>query len=131
MFKITDIQDAQSAVLELKHPITGVLLGATITLAGPEHPKRKAVEFAKQRQLRAAIQKTGRLEMVQPEEDELNAIERLVACTLGWTGIADDNGPIEFSPSAAEKLYSARWLRDQVGMALDERERFILACAHT
>ena len=133
MFKIGSIEDASSAVVDLKHPVTGAPLGASITLAGPEHPSRKALEFAKQRKLRAAIQKTGRMELLDPQEDELDAVERLVACTLGWDGIADDAGqPIEFSPAAASKLYATEgltWLRDQIYTALGERERFIKACA--
>lgn len=134
MFNLQDITDAASAVVELKHPVTGELLGASITLAGPEHPQRKAVEFARQRKLRAAVQKSGRLEMVDPEEDEQIALDRLVACTLGWSGIADASVVIEYSPAAAARLYGGEgvgWLRAQVYAALDERERFITACAQS
>ncbi|WP_342617233.1 hypothetical protein [Rhodoferax sp. GW822-FHT02A01] len=131
MFKITSITDALFAVVKIKHPVTKEDLGASITLAGPEHPARKAIEFAKQRKLRASVQKTGKLELGDPADDELDQIEKLTACTLGWDGITDDDGNvIEFSRSAAEKLYATEglgWLRDQLTAAMGERERFIKA----
>jgi hypothetical protein len=132
MFDINSIKDVTTAEVSLKHPLTGELLGATVTLAGPEHSTRKAIEFAKQRKLRAAVLKTGRVEASDPEEDILDAVEKLAACTLGWTGISEEGLPLEFSKAAAAKLYGAEgntWLRDQVFAAMDERSRFIKACA--
>lgn len=133
MFKITDITDATSANVDIKHPVTGVLVGASVVLAGPEHPTRKAIEFAKQRKLRAAIQKTGKLELSDPSDDEADVVDKLTSCTLDWAGIADDAGqPIAFSKAEAAKLYGREglgWLRAQLWAALEERERFIAACA--
>lgn len=134
MFDITTITDAPTATIELKHPITGAPLGATITVAGPEHPTRKGIDFAKQRKLRAAIQKTGKLEISDPADDELDAVDKLAACTLGWDGMAEAGQPVEFSKAAAAKLYATEglgWLRAQVWAAMDERERFITACAQS
>ena len=130
MLDIKIIQDADRAVVALKHPVTGALLGASVTLAGPEHPQRKSIEFSRQRKLRQAIQKTGKLELVDPEDDELDAIEKLASCTLDWDGIADGGTPLVYSKDAAIKLYGGQgmgWLRAQVYAALDERERFITA----
>lgn len=132
MFDISSISDALDASISLKHPVTGAPLGATITLAGPEHPLRKAIDFGKQRKLRAAIQKSGKLELTDPADDELDAIEKLAACTLGWTGMTEGGVPVEFSKVAAAKLYSNEkmgWLRAQLLAAMEERERFITACA--
>ena len=92
MFNIKSISDAQSADVELKDPVSGTALGATITLAGPEHPKRKAIEFARQRKVRAKFQKAGKLEFTDPADDEQDNIELLAACTLGWSGITEDDG---------------------------------------
>lgn len=131
MLDIQLITDSSDAVVEIKHPITGAPVGATVTLAGPEHPTRKAIDFAKQRKIRASVQKTGKLELSDPADDELDAIEKLAACTLGWTGITDGGKEIEFSKAAAMKLYSTEglgWLRSQLYSAMDERERFIKAC---
>jgi len=130
MFDISTITDAQSASIDLKHPVTGALLGATVSLAGPEHPTRKAIDFNKQRKLRAAIQKSGKLELTDPADDELDGIEKLASCTLGWSGITDGATVVEFSKAAALKLYSTEgmgWLRAQLLTAMEERERFITA----
>lgn len=131
MFKINSITDAVSAVVALKHPTTGEDLGATVTLAGPEHPKRKALDFARQRKQRAAFNKTGKIELPDPEDDAGDAVDTLTACTLAWDGLADDAGnPITFTPDAAASLYGDEahgWLRTQLLQALNERERFIVA----
>ena len=134
MFEINSILDASSAAIDIKHPVTGQLLGATVTLAGPEHPTRKAIDFAKQRKLRASIQKNGKLEVSDPEEDIQDAIEKLAACTLGWDGMTRDGVPVPFSKDAAAELYSREglgWLRDQIFAAMEERSRFITACAQS
>lgn len=132
-FKIGSIQDALSAPVEIKDPSTGASVGATVTLAGPEHPKRKAVEFSRQRKQRASFQKTGKLDLGDPEDDEATNIDTLIACTLGWEGITDDAGkPIAYSESAAATLYATDgqgWLRAQLLAALGERDRFIKTSA--
>lgn len=132
MLDIKTITDALEADIELKHPVTGAALGATITMAGPEHPVRKSIDFAKQRKLRQSIVKSGRLEVTDPEDDILDAVEKLAACTLGWSGLTDGGTPLEFSKAAAAKLYGGEgmgWLRDQLYAAIEERTRFIKACA--
>lgn len=133
MFNIRSITRIDRADVALKHPATGAPLGAVVTLAGPEHPARLAIEFAKQRRVRASIQKSGKLELTDPAEDKAEVVDKLVACTLGWEGLGNDDGtPLVFSKEAAATLYGAEpmgWLVDQLWVALDERERFIVACA--
>jgi hypothetical protein len=134
MFDIKSITDTSSADVALKHPVTGALLGATITVAGPEHPTRKASEFAKQRKLRQSFQKTGKLELTDPADDELDAVDKLTSCTLGWSGITDAGVAVEYSSQAAARLYATEglgWLREQLLAAMGERERFIKACAQS
>ena len=134
MLDLSTIIDAGSADIALKHPVSGASLGATITVAGPEHPARKAIEFARQRKLRAAIAKSGKLEVTDPADDELDVIDKLAACTLGWSGITDAGAELPYSRDAAARLYAREglgWLREQVLAGLNERERFITACATT
>ncbi|MFZ6755757.1 hypothetical protein ACO0K9_00940 [Undibacterium sp. Ji50W] len=132
-FKINSIKDAQTADVELKHPETGAPLDATVTLMGPEHPSRKALEFARQRELRKGLQKTGKVQFGDPVEDEQDAIDELVAITTGWSGICNDDGSaIAFSAQAARDLYTKEdlgWLRTQLFTAKNERERFIKSSA--
>ena len=134
MFDISTITDAGSADIELKHPVTGAALGASITLAGPEHPARKAIDFARQRKLRAAIAKSGKLEVTDPADDELDLVDKLAACILGWRGMSDAGQDLPYSREAAARLYAREglgWLRQQLLDAMNERERFITACATT
>lgn len=126
MYDIDLISDAPSAEIKLTDPISKAPIGS-ITLAGPEHPTRKAIEFARQRKIRATLQKTGKMELPDPVEDEQANIDNLVASTLGWD-LSRDGQPLPFSKSAALALYSDEkkgWLRALLFAALGERERFI------
>lgn len=132
-FDIAQIHDVASASIDIKHPTTGESIGAQIEVAGPEHPQRKAIEFARQRKIRAGLQKTGKIELSDPADDELDAIEMLTSCTLGWKGITEGGVEVPFSRDAAYKLYSTEglaWLRIQVLNAMGERDRFIKASAN-
>ena len=126
MFDFTSFEDISTGTVKIKTP-TGAPTSMEIALAGPEHPDRKRRTFAKQRKLRASIAKTGKLPIADPEEDDADEVDELVACTLGWTGAAE-----AFSTDAARRLYAdpkRRWLRDQVRAALDDRELFTQACS--
>jgi len=126
--KLNNLKVEQETTVELKDPRNDTPLGAFVTLAGPEHPKRKSIVFANQRRTRARIQKLGRLELNDPEEDEAQSIDLCVACTLGWKGFEDDSGPVEFSEAASRKLYSDPeliWVRQQVLNALSDQAVFI------
>jgi hypothetical protein len=120
-------EDVTSADVRIKDPTTGAPTPMLVTLAGPEHAERKRLTFAKQRRLRAALAKTGKLPMSDPEDDQADELDMLVACTLGWTGASEP-----YSRDAARRLYAdpkRGWLRDQVATALNERELFTRACA--
>jgi hypothetical protein len=122
-------EDVDRADVRIKDPTTGAPTAMVITLAGPEHPDRKRLVFARQRRLRAVLAKTGKLQVSDPEDDAADQLDMLVACTLGWAGAS-----VPFSRDAARKLYGdARrgWLRDQVQAALDERELFTRSSAPT
>jgi hypothetical protein len=125
-FDLDAYEDVTSAPVRIKDPTTGAPTPMVVTLAGPEHPDRKRITFARQRRMRAELAKTGRVPVTQPEDDEADELDTLVACTLGWSGAS-----VEYTPAEARKLYSdpkRRWLRDQVSAALQERELFTRAC---
>lgn len=128
MIDIGSISEVTSGDVALVHPVTKAPLGVTITIAGPEHPKRKAFVFDKQRRMRARFLKSGKPQMDDPaDEAELEA-DVLAALTLGWAHLSVDGVEIVFSEQAAAKLYRETrfaWLRDQVKAALDDRELFI------
>lgn len=121
LFDWTAIEDVDSAEVAIKDT-AGRATPMRITLAGPEHPARRSIVHARQRRLRAAMARNGRLPVSDPEEDEAEQTDLLVAATLGWSGAA-----VPYSPQAARALYEdpkRRWLRAQVQAALDERELF-------
>lgn len=129
---IDDFEDKESGVVTIKDPTTGAPTRFAITLAGPEHPTRKRITMNKQRRMRAALSKTGKLQLDSPEDDEAEQLTTLVECTLDWTGLVRSGTPVPFSKAEARKLFEdpkRRWLRDQVQAAMDDREAFIARSA--
>lgn len=128
-YNLKTVRDAASADVEIKDPETGAPTGVLFTLAGPEHPKRKSIELTRQRRLRAALQKTGKLELDDPAEDEQTNIDTITASVLGWSGYEDDAGvPVPFNAANVGEIVADPdhgWLRVQLLAALGERERFI------
>lgn len=125
-FDFNSIEDVPTGTYRIKDQ-TGAPTLMVVTLAGPEHPDRKRRLFARQRRLRAALAKTGKMPVSDPEDDEADELDDLVVSTLGWEGAA-----VPFSPAAARALYAdpkRRWLRDQVLSALQERELFTRSSA--
>jgi hypothetical protein len=125
-YKRKSIVDLLSVDVEVKDE-NGNPTGMVVTLAGPEHQTRKNFEFAQQRKMRNALQKTGKIELADPLDDELDGIEKLALCSLGWKDYVDDEGKqIPFSPTEAQKAYTDEpWMRKFLLKALNENERFI------
>jgi hypothetical protein len=125
-FDFNSIEDVPTGAYRVKDQ-TGAPTAMVINLAGPEHPERKKRLFARQRRLRAALSKTGKMPISDPADDEADELDDLVSSTLGWDGAA-----VPYSPQAARSLYGdpkRRWLRDQVVAALQERELFTRSSA--
>lgn len=127
MFKLNSVRDAESAVIPVLDPETKKPVGATITLAGPEHEKSRALALANDRRIRRGIEKAGKLTLEDPEVEQDRALDELVAVTLGWEGFADDEGnPIPFTAENVRAAYlNAPWLRLQMVEARRERGNFI------
>lgn len=126
MFDVSTIQELKSATLKLVHPETGALIGAEIELAGANHPSRKACEFNRARTLRAKVVKKGRLELTDPQDDADYDVDRLVACTLSWSGFARDGKAIECTPGEVRAIYEdTAWIRAQANEFLGDAESFL------
>lgn len=124
---ILAFEDADSADLRIKHPVTGAPTAMVVQIAGPEHPLRRRLVLDRQRRLRAHLAKTGNMHISDPEDDAADDLELTVACTLGWRGAAQP-----YSPAAARALYAdpkRRWLRDQVQAGLQDRALFMRSSA--
>lgn len=128
MTNIRNIKSIASASVQVKDE-TGAPTGVFFELAGPTHPKRKAIGFAVARKAQAQYQKSGKLTLDDPVEQQLQAQENMAALTLGWTGFTDDAGqPVPYSTAAALALFSNddyAWLLEQMQVALNEKERFM------
>ena len=124
---ILAFEDADSADLRIKHPVTGAPTAMVVQIAGPEHPLRRRLVLDRQRRLRAHLAKTGNMHISDPEDDAADDLELTVACTLGWHGAAQPD-----TPAAARALYAdpkRRWLRDQVQAGLQDRALFMRSSA--
>lgn len=127
---LSTINELAEADVVIKHPVTGAPTGALVTLAGPEHPKRKQLIFTRTRKLRAKFQKSGKVQLDDPEDEEADGVSYLAACTLGWIGFSESGKEVPFSTQAAVDLYSRiGWLRAQINQALEDRENFIAVSA--
>jgi len=123
---LSTINELGEADVVIKHPVTGAPTGALVTLAGPEHPKRKQLIFTRTRKLRAKFQKSGKVQLDDPEDEEADGVSYLAACTLGWIGFSESGKEIPFSTQAAVDLYTRiGWLRSQINQALEDKENFI------
>ena len=125
-FNLKSIKTVQTFDYEVKDE-QGNPTGVVFTLAGPNHPIRKAAQMAANRKLIASARKTGRVELPDPEDAEAQRVKDLTAFTLGWRGYADENGEVAFTPEAAAALYGdpeLLWLSNQIDAALGEQDRF-------
>lgn len=126
-FNLRSIKTVESFELEIKDE-QGNPTGVIFTLAGPNHPARKAVQMAANRKLIAQANKTGKVQLPDPEDVEKDKVKNLVSFTLGWTGYGGDDGlDVPYTRETATALYSdpeMMWLADQVEAALGEKDRF-------
>lgn len=138
---IEHIKNVFSADFEVVHPLekdeAGKPLGTGlfITLAGPEHPARKAISLNFMRAVRAAMSKKAAAgerampDMKDPEVDAAEQLENLAQCTLNW--YRKDHRPCApFSPEAVRRLYKnpeQQWLVEQVMTRFNSAALFIKA----
>ncbi len=125
-FNLEMYEDALSGKVYVKNPGTGQPTHMYMEFAGPEHPERKKRSMNRQRAMRAHLQKTGKLNLKDPLEDEEDNLDLLVSCALSW------NLPYEFTPAKVMAVLSdskRRWFRDQMQAGFDERENFIVRSA--
>lgn len=128
MSNLRIIKSVLSAKVEIKDE-NSAPTGVFFEIAGSTHPKRKSILLGNQRRLQHQLQKTGKVTLDDPAEQELQARDNLVSFTLGWSGFTDEKGKeVPFSPEAARELYENdeySWLVDQLNAALNEKERFM------
>ena len=112
-------QSAAGYVYHVADPLGVPLMNdgapVTITVAGSDSPAYK------NRQRELARENTDK----PLERDDL-AMEMLVACTLGWQGIAWNGKALAFTAENARMLYKRHeWLRENVASVVLDRAHFL------
>lgn len=117
---LATIRSRLQATVELRHPVTGELLGARVTLASPDHPARRQarLDIARAQRGRDDVEGDAALELV----DEA-AVEFLARIVLGWEGIRVDGAPLEYSAAAVRELLRPEPMRWLVNQLLNESAR--------
>lgn len=131
---LDDVVESDAQEMELQHPNTGAGMGIYFTLAGPEHPVRRSFLFKTQREQRQRFAKMkapniGKmLADGDPEDEEAQATDYLVLCTLGWRDLKIAGADVPFSKDAARAIYSdpkRAYVRRQVKAFLEDAANFI------
>jgi hypothetical protein len=126
-FNLKSIKTLEVFDVEIKDD-EGNATGVFFTLAGPNHPIRKQAQLAVNRKLIAHANKTGKVELPDPEDAEADKIKNLAQSTLGWRGYVNEAGEaVQFSLEAVTDLYKApemSWLVDQIDNALVDKTLF-------
>lgn len=116
--KLHQLKPNDTAVLKLKHPVTGdELEGVEITLCGSDSEKFRSLQKDAARE--AISKKTQKIDFEKLEE---KTIERLAALTVSIVGLEDEDG----KPISATTLYTDyKWAREQVDVFIMERQHFL------
>lgn len=124
-FDIATVEDLEQAEIQLKR--NGQPLPIFVTLAGPEHPKRKRFAFEKQRRIRKQLAKTGKVEFGDPAEDEAEENDLLADCTLSWRGVVFNGVALPCTRENVLRLLTDKkraWFRRALREAFDDQEAF-------
>jgi hypothetical protein len=126
-FNLKKIKTLEAFDVEIKDE-EGNGTGVFFTLAGPNHTVRRTAQLALNRKMIAQANKTGKVELPDPEDSEVERLKNLANATLSWKGYVNDEGQeVPFSTATALALYQdpeMMWLVDQVDTALGAKDRF-------
>jgi hypothetical protein len=126
-FNLKKIKTLEAFDVEIKDE-EGNGTGVFFTLAGPNHTVRRTAQLALNRKMIAQANKTGKVELPDPEDSEVDRLKNLANATLSWRGYVNDDGEeVPFSTATALALYQdpeMMWLVDQVDTALGAKDRF-------
>jgi hypothetical protein len=119
------------AKMTVLHPATGAPLktdaGADLylMLAGEDSERcRSARRAISDKRLKA--QASGLRVQITRDELEADDLDVLVACTMGWGGLALDGADLPFNAENARALYKRLpWLREQANAFITDRSAFL------
>jgi hypothetical protein len=114
-----DIPRLDRITVPIVDPRDGTPTPVSLTLASPYSPQAKSAQYAIVEALRAK-------DSIGAAEFAEKALDALVACTVGWQGVTDEDGA-EVLPTAdlVRALYDAEpWIYEQAQAAYNEKSRF-------
>jgi hypothetical protein len=111
--------------IQLHHPQTEKPLPSWITLRGDESPE---VQQFLRGEINAQIRRNAKPDSApQTIEDSIKAaVEKLTIATITWEGIEWGSEPMPCTPENCRKLYSQKWVREQLFKALEDEGNFPL-----
>lgn len=115
--KITDLLP-EAVDLELKHPVSGELLGVSLKVVGPDSIQFRTARNALIKRKMDGAQST-------PEEMIANNDELLASLVVGWSNDEFFDGP--YSPAKVKELIAnpgLAWLREQIDNFTETRANF-------
>lgn len=113
------------ARLDLLHPATNAPTGGWLQLLGTDSDAYRAAQRTLQRRRLAQAAKSRKMKLT-PEELEAEAIELLVAATVGVGSIRAGAEEIVFSEQAVRALYTKYdWIREQADEFIGDRANFL------
>jgi hypothetical protein len=131
----------EGAELVLVHPATGDEL---VDNTDPKNPKKVSLRLLgtdsetfqtvshkiNNKRLERAAKASGKrgaaAKVLSSESTDAEGLEQLVACTVGWSNVDLNGGPLEFSKDNAHLLYTTlRWVREQAEAFILDRANFL------
>lgn len=116
-----NVSDAGSSDMVLRHPATGEDLDITIKLLGKDSAEyRKAVS-------KVGNSRINQRKKVTVEQTQQDALDLLVAVTVGWAGMTENGEELEFSPENAKRVYrDYPWIKEQADEFVHDRANFMM-----
>jgi len=113
--------------MEIVNPATGVPTDASITIVGIDSKVYQEAQHRIANKRMKRMNNRGSLKFnLTSEEVEIESIELLARCTLGWDNIDWEGSPLKFSLENAKMIYSELlWLREQCVAAMEDRSNFL------
>lgn len=129
-FDLDDLQQDDTADMEVINPRTAEPTGWIITFAGPGH--EKAVKL-KNSTLRRNLKRARKgNEEATPEDVERDSLDNIVGRIVTWSGATKGGQPLEFSHEVARDLLGNpkyQWLRTACAIFLNDEASFMKGSA--
>lgn len=122
----------EGVLMKVRHPDTDdVLLSdgqpILLRLAGQDSKVFRAIDREHTDKRFKRMGRGGRAELTA-DELEIERLERVIACTLGWENVYLDGERLPFSQENAHRLYTQlSWLVEQANRFIGERGNFLRA----